>query len=480
MLCKKLFFIFLTLVTVAYGNAQPGLAENSIIYSTNEAGISSDTTTFFTIRDIVIEGNKRTRPQTILRELSFRPNEQYSLSVLVQKFAEAKKQLLNTTLFSDVVVSLKSTQGYEAAVQITVRERWYFYPIPIVDMVDRNFQEWVKHKGMDLKRINYGIKLKYKNITGRNDKLDLNLINGYTKQVAVRYDGLILDKRMQWSSNLSVAFGKRKEINYINFNNRDMAYKNSDQFVHSYFRATVEASYRKAIKTKHTFGFGYNNEDISDTVFKLNPEFAFTKNHVIYPEFFYRVQYFDLDFIPYPTKGYAAELLLEKKGFNKKMNLSQLSARGSATWPVSPHSFFNIRMTGVIKLPFKQPYINQRFIGHNNMYLQGYEDYIIDGIAGGFAKATFSRQLLNTAVHISSNKVKRLNNIPIKIYGKVFSNTGYIYNNTSLKSSLSNQLLYSGGIGVDIVLFYDLIFRVEWSVNHLRQNGIYLHDKKYL
>ncbi|HVE61710.1 MAG TPA: hypothetical protein VNA26_07820, partial [Chitinophagaceae bacterium] len=406
--------------------------------------------------------------------------EQYPLNILVKKFTKAKKQLMNTTLFQEVVVSLKGIQGDSASVLIKVKERWYIFPVPFVKLVDKSVQDWVQNHDMDFNRVKYGIKFNHKNFTGRNDKLELHLSNGYTKQIALRYKGLPLDKNLKWSSGFNIAYGKNRDINYATANNRQVIYKKSDQFVHTFFNTSLDVSYRPAIKTKHSFGIGYNFENVTDTVFQLSPAFSFQKNKISYPKLFYQMQFFDVDFIPYPTKGYAMDLLLEKKGFNKKLNLWQLTARSSATWPLSSKYFFNLKLAGVLKLPFKQPYITQGFVGQNKFFLQGYEEYMIDGVAGGFTKASFSRALINTRLNIASKKIKRLNFFPVKVYGKVFANTGYIYHPDRKTNTLNNALLYSGGIGLDVVLFYDFILKLEWSFNSLRQNGLYLHDRGYL
>ena len=471
----------LLLLFCSYGlQAQLNIGESNVIYSTNETTFYTDTTSIYTIKEIVIVGNRKTNAKIILRELPFEENEQYPLNILITKFAKAKRQLMNTTLFLEVVVSLNGIIGEGASVLITVKERWYIFPVPFVKLVDKSVQEWVQNQNMDLNRVKYGIKFKHKNFTGRNDKLEVNLSNGYTKQVAIRYASLPMDKNLRWSSNFSIAYGRNRDINYATANNRLVTYKKTDQFVHTFFNSSMEFSYRPAIKTKHTFGIGYNSENVNDTVFKLSPAFSFQKNKIRYPKIFYQMQYFDVDFIPYPTRGFAADIVLEKKGFSKQLNLWQLTARSSTTWPLSSKYFFNLRLAGVIKLPFKQPYITQGFIGQNNFYLQGYEDYIIDGVGGGFTKASFSRALINTKVHIASKKIKRLNDFPVRVYGKVFANTGYIYNQHRNTNTLNNTLLYSGGIGLDVVLFYDFIFRLEWSFNSLKQNGLYLHDRGYL
>ena len=461
-------------------NAQMNLRGEEIIYSTDEVNSFTDTTAHFTVRNIQIEGNKRTKPYIILRELNFHENEQYALHQLVEKFRKAKIQLMNSGLFLDVVVSLKALQGYEASVLISVIERWYLIPMPYAKVVDKSFQDWVKNQGMDLGRINYGMKVTHKNLTGRNDRLNVDFTNGYTKEVGFKYENLPLDKNLTWFAGFNIAYGKNREINYTTQENQAISMKIDDEFVHKFFTTSFELSYRPAIKTKHSLGIGYTYDQVSDSISKVSYLYAFNRNNIRYPEMYYRLQYFDVDFIPYPSKGYAADITIAKKGFQRPIDVWQLTARTSASWPVNDRSFFNLRLTGVLKLPFEQPYMMQKFVGNNGMYIQGYEDFVIDGVAGGFTKATFTRQIFSTAVRIRSDKFKFLNFIPIKAYGKVYGNAGYIYNDYVGTNRLNNKMLYSGGVGLDVILFYDFIFRLEWSMNHLGQNGLYLHDRDYL
>lgn len=481
---RKTTYLFLTLLAVVCARfcakAQMNQAENGVIYSTDEVSSLSDTTALFTIKSIVIEGNRKTDERIILRELSFGEHEQYPLNVLVEKFYKAKKQLMNSGLFMDVVVSLKSLQGYDASVLVAVKERWYIYPIPFARVVDRSLQEWVKNQNMDLTRVNYGLKLKHKNFTGKNDKLYLNLTNGYTKEVTVRYEDWPIDRKLRWFATSSISFGKNRELNYGTFGNQVASYKNPDQFVRSYLHTSFEISHRPAIKTKHTFGVSYFRERLHDTIHKLAPLFTFQKDRISYPLFFYRMQYFDVDFIPYPKKGYAADVNLVKKGLNNNVNLWQLTARTMGSWPLNDKYFFNLRLGGTVKLPFTQPYIMQQMMGYNDMYLQGYEDYIIDGVAGGYTKATFARELINTHFNVPFTNIKRAQHVPLRVYGKVYGNAGYVYHPQPGTSTLNNKLLYSGGVGLDIILLYDFVIKLEWSFNHLRQNGIYLHDRRYL
>jgi hypothetical protein len=185
-----------------------------------------------------------------------------------------------------------------------------------------------------------------------------------------------------------------------------------------------------------------------------------------------------VDYIPYPTKGYAAHIFVSKSGFNKIINLYQLHAKALAIWPLSSKYFFSFNVYGGIKLPFKQPYFNQRFLGYGEVFMQGYEYYVIDGVAGGYLKATFTRELLNFNIKTPVvKKGKESSRLPVRIFGKAYGNTGYVYNPQPGNNSLSNKMLYSGGFGIDILAFYNVTLQLEWTFISLGQNGLFLHRK---
>jgi hypothetical protein len=126
------------------------------------------------------------------------PSKAVILSIfpdLVKKFESARQQLVNSRLFIEVVVALKSIRGYLVDVSIDVKERWYIFPIPYVKPVDRNLSEWAK-QGYGTDRLNYGFKFTHYNLSGRNDKLRLWLITGYSKQISFNTSNLMQTKHL--------------------------------------------------------------------------------------------------------------------------------------------------------------------------------------------------------------------------------------------------------------------------------------------
>ncbi|HJS54074.1 MAG TPA: POTRA domain-containing protein [Chitinophagaceae bacterium] len=434
----------------------------------------------FIVRNIVLSGNKKTRESIILRELPFKSGDTYVLSELVKKFEDARRQLLNLVLFHEVLVAVKGFEENKVDILVAVKERWYLFPVPYVKVIDRNINQWIVEHNASLDRINYGIKVLYNNVTGRNDKLNLWIMSGYTRQISLSYDRPYIDKNMKWGLNAGLALGRNREVNYNTIENKQVFFKDTNNFVRSFFKALGEVTYRRAIKTRHRFGISFTEERITDTVVALNPSY-FTKGRdkIAFPEFYYLVNYVDVDYIPYPLKGYMAEAFFMKKGLNNIINMWQVSARASGSWQIANKMYFGTRVSGSLKFPFQQPYINQRLLGYSDFFMQGYEYYVVDGVAGGYAKATLTREILNLNFRVHRKKDVLSYGIPFRVYGKIYGNAGYMFHPTPGQNTLNNRMLYSWGVGVDIITHYDFMIKLEWSFNQLGQNGLYLHRKTF-
>ena len=476
-------FVMILILLIASGSfvfSQLKLSDTLITIPLQSPTIKKDSTQPFRIRKIYIIGNRKTKEAFIIREIPFKPGEHYLLPDLVKKFEDARRQLLNTALFLEVVVALKAFDEYDVDVLVELKERWYLFPIPFFKFVDRNFNQWLVEQNAKLDRVNYGLKILYHNTTGNNDKLNIWIMNGYTKQVTISYDRLYIDKKMKWGLNTGVALGKNREINYSTFNNKQQFFKDTNNYVRSFFRANAELTYRRAIRTRHRFGFSYTSENVTDTIISLNPTyFKNGRDKIVFPELYYILSYADADYLPFPLKGYLAEVSLTKRGFNSVMDLWQLNVKSFASWQVANKTFFGLKASGTVKLPFKQPYYNQRLLGYNEFYMQGYEYFVVDGVAGGYLKTSITREILNFNIHAKKKNKEDLFRIPFRVYAKAYGNAGYMHHPSPGANNLNNRMLYSGGIGLDIITHYDFTLKLEWSFNQLGQNDLYLHRKSY-
>lgn len=443
----------------------------------------------YAINSIIITGNKKTKPYIIERELGFHRGDSLTVDELLKRIEKARQQLMNTRLFNEVVISPLRFYDASVDVAIDVKERWYLFPVPFFKPVDRNLSEWAK-QGYGIDRVNYGAKFSYYNVTGRNDKLKAQIINGYTPQFQLSYEQPGADKTLKHGFGVSVSYTTAKEVNYLTLNNEQRFIPLSlphnvpdtllrrlfhKQVLNEQFNATLTYTYRPAIRTRHTIRLAYNVNRVDNAVLLSNPRYYNNnKLSIAYPEFIYTIEYNNSDYIIYPLTGFLGDANFTKRGVNSDMNLWQLNARGTIGWKVAHKLFFGMQGYGVLKLPFDQPYINLRMLGYGDAYLRGLEKYVIDGVAGGMLRTTLRREVFNFSIPLFT-RFRSLDKIPFRIYLKTYADAGYSYSRDFHYNSLSNTLLRTGGVGLDIVTFYDFVFRFEYSFNQLGQKGLFLH-----
>ena len=428
----------------------------------------------FIIGTIFIEGNKKTKSYVIERELPFKTGDSIHLPQLVAGFEVARQQLMNTALFNEVVVALKSFRGYTVDIQIDVKERWYIFPIPYLKPVDRNFQEFVK-QGLGVDRLNYGFKFLYNNFTGRNDKLKIWLITGYTKQVQFLYEQPYADKTLKHGYKIGFSYNTNNEINYATIGN-EQQYVDTLGLTKRWY-GHVDYTYRPGLRTFNAIRLGFIQQEVDSQVLVINPKYFSTRNNkVFFPELSYSLNYIKVDYIPYPLTGWMGEIFFLKRGINKDMNMWQLNGKLTVSHALNKKTWYAWQAQGLLRVPFNQPFVNQRLFGFSDLYLRGLEKYVIDGVGAFLVRQTLRREIaqFKVATHLKS---RSHNSIPFRIYLKTYADMGYSHNPVNPENSLTNRMLYTTGAGVDVVSFYDFVLRVDYSFNQLGQNGLFLHIK---
>lgn len=114
-------------------------------------------TSFIIVGRIVLQGNQITKDRIVLRELVFREGDTLSLNALGEKLKQSRQNLLNRSIFNFVEIDTLPSQEAGSRmvdVKIVLLERWYIWPMPILELADRNLNSWWETK--DMTRINAG------------------------------------------------------------------------------------------------------------------------------------------------------------------------------------------------------------------------------------------------------------------------------------------------------------------------------------
>ncbi|MEN9685404.1 MAG: hypothetical protein RLZZ28_1190 [Bacteroidota bacterium] len=429
------------------------------------------------IGDILFQGNKKTKSFIIQRELPFLKGDQFLVTDLPRLLKIAQQQVMNTSLFVDVKVSVTNQKDSIVTITVDTKERWYLFPLPYFRLIDRNFNQWLVEQKASLERVNYGIKFIQNNVSGRNDNLDIWLITGYTQQFTIRYNLPFFDKKLKSGFNIGFLSATQKELNYATGDNKQLFYK-QEETVKKIQRYDFTYSYRPGVKQRHYFRISYNNEEVADTILKINPlYFPEKKNRLSYLDFSYQFKYYNADYNSYPTKGYLLEGNIYRRGFDNTTGFWQLGGRAVYAIPFNKTSFLHLEGFAFIKSPFTSFYSNERLFGYGYVNLRGLEYNVVDGMYGAALKTTLHKQLISFVLN-NPVRSKTHDKIPFRIYLKTYGDLGYGYAaNPNPSNTLNNKLLRSWGIGMDIVSIYDFVFKIEYSFNQLGRDGVYLHSR---
>ncbi|MFN6374099.1 MAG: POTRA domain-containing protein [Chitinophagia bacterium] len=429
-----------------------------------------------TVRNITITGNKKTKSYIVARELAVQKNQSYTLPEILDGLELSRQNLVNTTLFLETNICFTNWNNDSLDILVDVKERWYYLLFPYLKPADRNWNVWLNDYNLDPDRVNYGLKFHGKNITGRNDRLNAWLINGFTQRMALNYYNPFSDNSLQRGWGFDVSYSRNREMNYGTLRNKQQFFKDPDNFVRRQFYAGGMFSIRKGSINRHYLRFGVQSESISDTILALNNQYLGNdKTSVTYPELRYTFHHYQLNYIPYPTKGHSYEFELLRKGTGGTVDVTQLMFRASRYWELPGKTFFGMAMESHLRVPFDQPFFNTIMLGYNDSYLRGLEYYVVDGVAGGFVRNTIGKEILNFKVK-TGLRSKTHGYVPFRIFMKGYGDAGYVYRkNITSDNRLNNKLLYTGGIGIDVVSFYDVVLRFEYSFNQLTERGLFVH-----
>lgn len=441
----------------------------------------TDSTSYIIIGDILIEGNKKTKENIILRELNFKSGDTILFKDQEELFRWNKNRIFNTNLFITVNLHLIDRGQSLRDIIIIVQERWYIYPVPIFELADRNFNEWWQDRNRDPKRINVGVYYIQKNVRGRNETLRLKAQLGFTRKFELFYFIPYINKNQKSGLNFEASVIRNKQIPVYTEGNK-LIYFDGDQIVKDRFRTAIIYTYRKKFYQFHSIGAGFYYNSIADTIRKLNPDFLL--NEKTYQRYFslkYSFTSDKRDVAYYPLRGHFFRGEIEKLGIGIFNDINQINfySEGALFKALSKKIYFAAGLKQKISFPEKQPYLQIRGLGYDKDYVSGYELYVIDGSHFSLAKTNLKWQLFSTMKDLESVPVQEFQSLPLALYLKLHADAGYVWNEFVYLGNerLTNKFLMGGGLGLDIVSYYDFVLRMEYSINLHGNHGFFLHFK---
>ncbi len=439
--------------------------------------------TFFVVDTIVIEGNNWTKPYIIFNQLDINKGDTIYFNNLAIKFKDNRNRILDTGLFVDANINLKDldTKTGHGTLLITVKESLFIIPKIIFDLTDRNFNEWYYEHDADLNRINYGIELQHKNITGNSDALQIKWQRGITHKYELQYIRPFLKKDNKLGLTFGILYKYSGEIAFATLNNKLAFIRDKSKNLFKQFRVSFGLTHQTTIFNTHGITIFYFNNSIDPKVLNSNKDYFAKSEKQRNISLVYSFTRDKRKYKVYPMGGYLLGGQITKRGIGifKDINQLDISLDAEKYIPMNKHFISAYILKGKLRIMGDDlPYFNDKAIGYEDDLINGYDLYVIDGKHYMYLKTAQRFKMFSGFLDLNGHSIiKQFKYIPYEFYLSINFDMGYVNNNVNfVNNSFENRILYGQGIGIDMIL-YNSLFQIKYSINHAGEDGIFFYYK---
>jgi outer membrane protein assembly factor BamA len=441
-----------------------------------------------------ITGNKLTKERIITREFDFKEGDSLAtfktgkgLKWDEKRFAPAdssqlrllmtysRENLINTNLFLTVNLSLKQIAGNRYKVLIDVTERHYWWLFPVVKLNAPNFNEWLRDP--DWADLSMGLFFSHNNLFGLSHQTSLVGYLGKSYAVAWGYKIPWIGKGEKIGMTFGAAYQNLYTVEYASIENeRQMLYDyNSLQNV----KVNATLTLRPGLYNYGTVKLSGEWVQASDSLHELDTSFlgGYKKTNVslsLYADYYYDSR----NSKSYPLKGSMLKVFVNKIGLgivSKDIDIFYYGVDLHFYQTIS-RKFYVAEMVKIEASSGENyPYYYQLNMSYKKDFIRGYDLYTLKGDQIYYFRSNFKYELIKPSLKKTKpgqekNKFKALQ---YAFYLNAFADCGYSANQFTEDNPYNNKMLYSWGLGIDFVTYYDLVIRFEYAFTSIGTNGFF-------
>lgn len=436
------------------------------------------------ISEIVIKGNKRTQNQIILRELEFSVGDSFIVSDLDIILKKSSENLRNTSLFNfiDIVQDI-DTSSLTLKIQVNLIERWYILPYFAIKSAEENINSWWDQK--NIKHLSLAMTVVDNNFRGMREELILKTNIGYDRSLGLTYSMPYVNKKKTLGVMIGGEYGAYKEMIRGIADYKYCFYRSSENLVLTKYSAAIGILWRPLFRTTQQLNLEYHNASFSDEVLALNTNLI-PNSKISYLRIYSKLKIDHRNNKAYPTEGSYADFIITQTGLGllsgEKSMQSSFQTNVRFYQALNKRLFWASGLHGVIaKNAAKTEYFGQE-IGNYDNEIRAFENYRIPFKEAFISKNNFKIQIIPKKVKkIPFLKTETLSLIHYTVYLNAFFDLAYVKpdwqrNPLLERRALTSSFLYSSGVGLDVVTYYDMVFRFECSRNfEFNSWGFFVH-----
>ena len=453
---------------------------------------------YISVSSIKVTGNKRTKENIIIRELDFQPGDSLATfsgkgpnfrlqgqkrfgkvdsSEVVMRMKYSRENIINTKLFLTVDLRLEPVNEKDYELLIDVTERWYFWVFPVVRLDAPNFNDWLKDP--DLSLINMGLFMSHNNMLGLSHQASIAGYFGSSDVIALGYYIPWVGTGQKIGMRVGGGYQNDAVLEYASVDNeRQMIYDKGSMVQYS-MRNTITV--RPALYNYSNLRIEGHYLQISDSLYSLAPDFfPVGKQDLTFINLYFEYYYDSRNSHAYPLKGSYLKGFLDKRGMGILSHDVDYFFWGvdfrfyqklSERWYTA--EMFKLTTSSSENIPY---YFKQTLTSGDD-FIRGYDYYALRGDEMYYFRSNLKYMLIKPNImkaRKEKNKDSKFRNVPYAFYLNLFADSGYMWDEfTNDINPLNHKLLFSWGLGMDLISYYDLVLRFEYAFTSIGTHGFF-------
>ncbi len=409
------------------------------------------------ITSIIITGNKTTKDNIILREMSLKKGGKFTL----KQYTDDLLNIYNLALFTKVDIIPVPINNNEIALNVDVQERWYILPLPNAGIEEG---EW--------KKFWLSLNLRWDNFRGRNERLNAGFRAFYNPSIFLSYYVPWIGEKLhlfmgiggQWQRqrNRSLeAVGRESGTNTIAYNdsNYDNIQYKAELTLGRYFGKNFSVftnfKFNHLRVTQYAPGRTVSSNGV-DRYFILGGGIAWDSR----------------DIYEYATKGLYSRLMYERYGFvDAVINFGRFSFENQSFIPIPFSKKYYITLASKLYTSLAMgaviPVYNHEYLGYSEDYVRGWKGHAFEGddvftIYNELRIPIIKPRYVRGKDMMIVKDIPIIKNLDIR-HGLYFT---FIYDIGTVwykDEKISKKRFYSGaGIGLNFIAPFGYVIRADW------------------
>ena len=353
-----------------------------------------------------------------------------------------------TNLFKKVEINVIAVGKNKISLEVALEERFYWYPVPILDWANRNITEWIEKYQANPRLLIWGLSIYRENFRWKGELLKFMFALGVLKKFEFVYDAPWALENLGFSFRMGISMRHFAYLptNHIDYTNTEFIYNPNAPLEHRWY---VDFVLQKNITSVHRFLLktGWRIWKINSLFIDAYQYLGQNATILSIPVFQVSYLYVGSDNLFLPSQG--VNIFSSLVSYALKPELTSLNISFVKGFKLSPRLTLLSSLNSKHFIKEGKPFAFASLYGFGFLQTRGYEFVTIEGQGTITLKNEIRLKLWQIRIPFSLDPSGKFE---IDFYAKPFADLAYSYGN-HINHKLLHHWLPSAGISLESLIY---------------------------